>query len=133
MRAFVYPLTDGRDFLCREHVFRRHLRAGGAVEDAAIQTARGTVARNDHGPQHAGHGTAAPIQPKAVLLLLRPMAFVAMLFEQGLDVAREVHGGQRQRRREHATHANAKRRTFRRGMAGLDVLGGVAATAYQVG
>ena len=47
------------------------------------------------GAQHARHGAAAPIQPKAVLLLLRPVAFVAMLLEQGLDVAGEVHGGVR--------------------------------------
>ena len=78
----------------------RHLRAGLRVQDAAIYTARGAVARNDVGAHHSRHGAAAPIESKAVLLLLRAVAFVTMLLEQRLDVAREVDCGERGLRKQ---------------------------------
>jgi hypothetical protein len=93
VRAFVDPAANRFDLLVGQHLFGRHLLAGGAIEDASIEPARGAVARNDGGPQHAGHGATAAVDAESVLLLLRPVALVAMFFEQRLDVAREVDGG----------------------------------------
>lgn len=88
--AGVDPTAHRVYFLVGQHFFRRHLLAELRIDQAAIEAARLAVARADDVADLALECAAASVETVAVALLVGPVALVAVLLEQRLDVTREI-------------------------------------------
>src|SRR5690606_20175049 len=91
VRALVDPAHEHRELRVRQARARRHLQLGVVVGDGPDEPARAGVTGDDRGPAFAAAADeAAVVQLQPRLLLLRAVAFVAMLREQRPDLALEA-------------------------------------------
>ena len=110
VRASVDPRAELRDLVARERLTifarRRHLRLAVELRDEMQQAALGAFAGDDH---RAGitalERALAQVEAQSALLFLDAVTLLAVLCEQRLDVAHEIHrparGGRQLREIEH--------------------------------
>jgi len=89
-RSLIVPELDDVELLGIERSGRRHPRAVLVCDELEIEPARRAIAGSDHGDRATAQGIPPAVEPEAVLLLLRPVAFIAVRLEQRLNVTAEI-------------------------------------------
>src|SRR3954469_806587 len=91
--SLVDPRANGRNLIAREPVaLRRHLDLGIKTCNVAVDEAFRTLAwDNIFSAVATGQSAFGGIQSQAALLFLRAVARVALVCENGLDLAQEIN------------------------------------------
>ena len=89
--ALINPALDDVDLGGREPAFERHLTPEPRADQAQVETAGFRGTRRDDRDGAADERVTTPVQPVAVRLFLGTVALVAVLAEDGLDVALKIY------------------------------------------